>query len=128
MDTDGIGNGYEAGAREPLLYASSICITESALLHSLSVSICVHLWLITSGVRRGLLDLDGGALLFELGLQGGGFVLIDAFLDRRRGAVDQVLGFLQAEGRHLADRLDHVDLLVAGGGEDHIEGGLLLLL
>src|SRR6266542_1680974 len=43
---------------------------------------------------RALLDLDGGALLFELGLEGLGLFLRDAFLDRLRSAVDQVLRLL----------------------------------
>src|SRR5690606_9718134 len=42
------------------------------------------------------------------------------------GAVDQVLGLLEAEAGGLADDLDDLDLLVAAGLEDDVEGGLLL--
>ena len=52
--------------------------------------------------------------------------LDDAFLDGLRRAFDQVLGFLEAEPGDRADFLDHFDLLVAGGGEDDRELGLLL--
>ena len=41
-------------------------------------------------------------------------------------AFDQVLGFLQPKTGDGADFLDHVDLLVAGLGQDHRELGLLL--
>ena len=41
-------------------------------------------------------------------------------------AVDQVLGLLEAEARHLAHDLDDVDLLVAGARQVHRELGLLL--
>ena len=41
-------------------------------------------------------------------------------------AVDQVLGLLEAQAGHLADDLDHVDLLVARAREDDRELGLLL--
>ena len=44
-----------------------------------------------------LLDLDGGACLLELRLDRVGLVLGDAFLDRLRGRVDQVLRLLEAE-------------------------------
>src|ERR1041384_1655126 len=73
-----------------------------------------------------LLDLDAGAGFFELALDLVGLVLRDAFLDGVRGAVDQVLGLLQAQARDRADDLDHLDLLFAGAGEDDVEGGLLL--
>src|SRR5665213_1375704 len=72
-----------------------------------------------------LLDGDGRAGGLELGLDLFGFLLGDVFLDVLRGAFDQVLGFLQAEvGTDRADFLDHVDLLVATGGEDNRELGL----
>ena len=40
-------------------------------------------------------------------------------------ALDQVLGFLQAQARRGADDLDHADLLVAEAFEDDVELGLL---
>ena len=43
-----------------------------------------------------------------------------------RAVHDQVLGLLEAEARELADDLDHLDLLVAHGRQDHVELGLLL--
>src|SRR5260370_30375897 len=44
-----------------------------------------------AGTRK-LLDFDLGAGLFELLLDGRGFVLVDAFLDGLRSAVNEVLG------------------------------------
>ena len=74
----------------------------------------------------GLLDRDLGASGFELFLDLGGFVLGDAFLDDLGSAVDQVLGFLEAQaGDDLADRLDDVQLVGAGFGELDVEFGLL---
>jgi hypothetical protein len=55
-----------------------------------------------------------------------GLVLRHAGLDRLRRAVDQVLGFLQAQAGDLADHLDDLDLLAAGFLEDDFELGLLL--
>src|SRR5438105_2072399 len=75
---------------------------------------------------RGLLHLDRGAGLFELRLDRVGLVLGHALLDRLGGAVDQVLGLLEAEAGHRADDLDHLDLLLARSGEDDVEGRLLL--
>src|SRR5690242_8424860 len=43
-----------------------------------------------------LLELDLGASLLELSLDLFSLVLVDAFLDRLRSTLDQVLGFLQA--------------------------------
>src|SRR6266516_1118717 len=82
------------------------------------------------GPHRGpssLLELDLGAGFFELRLDLIGLFLRRAFLDRVRRAIDQVLGFLQAQARDRADDLDHLDLLVAGAGKNDVEGGLLLL-
>ena len=45
---------------------------------------------------------------------------------RLRGAVDEVLGLLQAEARERAHLLDDLDLLVAGGDEHDVELVLLL--
>src|ERR1051326_2896843 len=73
-----------------------------------------------------LLDLDFGAGLLELGLDRVGLVLGDALLDRLRRRVDEVLGLLEAETGDRADDLDHLDLLLAGAGEDDVERRLLL--
>src|SRR5690606_37320143 len=50
----------------------------------------------------------------------------NAFLDGLRSAFDQGLGFAQAEAGDGTDFLDDVDLVVAEGGEDHVEFGLFL--
>src|SRR5512144_2914094 len=72
------------------------------------------------------LHFDGRALLFQLGLHLRGLVLSDAGLHGLWGAVDQVLGFLQAEARELTDDLDDLNLLRAGFLEDDVELRLLL--
>ena len=41
--------------------------------------------------------------------------------------VDERLGLLEAEAGRRADDLDHLDLLVAGAGEDDVDGARLLL-
>src|SRR5918911_5241223 len=74
----------------------------------------------------GLLDLDGGPGLLELGLELVGLVAVDALADGLRGLVDERLGLLEAEAGRRADDLDHLDLLVAGAGEDDVERRLLL--
>src|SRR5437879_3723393 len=73
-----------------------------------------------------LLQLDGGAGLFEVGLELVGLFLLDALLDGLGRLVDERLRLLEAEAGRGAYDLDHLDLLVAGSGEDHVEGGLLL--
>ena len=60
-----------------------------------------------------LLQLDGGAGLFELALDLVGLFLVHALLDRLRGRVDEVLRLLEAEAGDRADDLDHLDLLGA---------------
>src|SRR5207244_13288959 len=52
--------------------------------------------------------------------------LVDSFLHRLRRAIDQVLGFLEAEARELAHRLDDIHLVVADRGENDRELGLFL--
>src|SRR5438876_829758 len=47
--------------------------------------------------------------------------------DRLGGAVHEVLGLLEAEGREGTHLLDDLDLLLARGGEDDVELILLLL-
>src|SRR5579871_1363075 len=76
--------------------------------------------------ENSLLDLDRCALIFQHLLDLAGLVLVDAFLDGLRRALDEILGFLQPETRDRADLLDHVDLLVTRLGED--DGELRLLL
>ena len=73
-----------------------------------------------------LLDLDSRPILLEDLADLLRLVLVDAFLDRLRSALDQVLGLLQAEAGDGADLLDDVDLLVARLGED--DGELRLRL
>src|SRR6266851_3427948 len=63
---------------------------------------------------RPLLELDGGAGRLELRLGLLGILLGDLLQDGLGGAVDQVLGLLQAEVGQGAHLLDDLDLLVAG--------------
>src|SRR5713226_6220307 len=72
-----------------------------------------------------LLDLYLGAGLFELLLDRGGLVLVDAFLDGLRSAIHEVLGFFQTQASDFADCLDHVDLVAANIREHHGEFRLL---
>ena len=55
-----------------------------------------------------------------------GLLLVHALLDRLRGALDQLLGLLQAQARDLTDNLDDGDLVVAEALEHDVELGLLL--
>src|SRR5215204_3365289 len=75
--------------------------------------------------RPGM-ELKDVLLQFHLGADLLGLVLGDAFLDRLRCALDEVLRLLEAKPGDGADFLDHLDLLVADGGEDDGELGLLL--
>src|SRR5579875_2569213 len=75
---------------------------------------------------RRLLQLDARARLLKLGLEPIGLVAVDALLDRLGRLVDQRLGLLQPEAGGGPHDLDHLDLLVAGGGQHHVEGALLL--
>src|SRR5713101_3954096 len=72
-----------------------------------------------------LLDLGLAAGILQLFLGCLGVGLVDAFLDRLRRAVDDVLGFLEPQAGKLANRLDHVDLVITDGGQHHGELGLL---
>src|SRR5207245_4617703 len=56
-----------------------------------------------------LLDLDFGADLFKLLLDRRGLVSIHAFFDRLGRTIDQVLGFLQPNAGHFANRHNHVN-------------------
>ena len=60
-----------------------------------------------------LLQLDCGARFRQFGFQLLSFILADAFLDWLRRAVNQVLGFLQAQAGQFAHDLDHIDLVRA---------------
>src|SRR5262249_30245928 len=71
-----------------------------------------------------LLEFDLGAGSFQLLLDVFGFGLVGAFLDSLGSAFDQSLGFAQAQTGDGTDFLDDVDLVVAEGGEDHVEFGL----
>src|SRR5579875_425668 len=71
------------------------------------------------------LELNLGAHLFERGLDLGRLLLGDAFLDRLRRALDQILGLLQAETGNGANLFDDLDLLLAGAGEHDRKLGLL---
>src|SRR5690606_8250537 len=71
-------------------------------------------------------ELDGRAVLLEGLLELLRVLLGDALLDGLGGPVHQVLGLLQAQTGRLADDLDDLDLLVARGLEDDVEGRLLL--
>src|ERR1019366_6569963 len=67
--------------------------------------------------------LGAGLLQFLLELVG--LLALDALLDRLGGLVDERLGLFQPEPGGGAHDLDHLDLLVARLGEDHVEGALL---
>src|SRR5687768_18094282 len=73
---------------------------------------------------KQLLQLDRRALLFEFLLELLGVFLREPFLDHLRSGLDQVLGFLQTQPSRRADDLDDLDLLLAAGLEDDVEGAL----
>src|SRR5258708_35292841 len=79
-----------------------------------------------SAPRPALLDLDLAAGFLDLGDELLGPLALDALLDRLGGLVDERLGLLEAEAGGGADDLDHLDLLVARAGEDHVDRGRLL--
>src|SRR5207247_11094989 len=72
-----------------------------------------------------LLQFHLGAGVFQLLLGGLGVGLGNAFLDGLRSAVDQVLGFLQAQAGDFAHGLDDGHLVGAGFQQLHGELGLL---
>src|SRR6266536_2526376 len=78
------------------------------------------------GEKAQLLDLDLCADVLEFLFDVGGLFLGDPLLQDSRRAVDQILGFLQAEAGDFPDALDRLDL-VAGRQQMHRELGLLLL-
>jgi hypothetical protein len=72
-----------------------------------------------------LLEGNAGASFFELCNSLLGCFLGDAFENSLGSAVNQVLGFLEAQGSDCAYFLDHCDLLVARVLQDDVEFGLL---
>src|SRR5580704_527910 len=74
--------------------------------------------------RQSLLDGSLCAGVLELLLDRFGIRLRNAFLDRRRSTLDQVLRLLEAQARDLADDLDHAHLVGAELGHGHGELGL----
>src|SRR3954467_8983027 len=80
-----------------------------------------------SAVAGELLDLDARAGLLELGLELVGLVALAALLDGLGRLVGERPGLLDAPARDGADDLDHLDLLVARGGDDDVDGARLLL-
>src|SRR5450759_2269395 len=77
---------------------------------------------------RTSLESDGGAGALEGGDSLVRSFLVDTLQDDTRSGVDQVLGLLETEGRERAHLLDDLDLLLADGLEDDVEGVLLLFL
>src|SRR5690348_1076292 len=74
--------------------------------------------------KHYLLKLNLGAHFFELRLDLGGIILVDAFLDVLRRALDQVLGLFEAEPGNGANLLDDLDLFLAGTGQNDSKFGL----
>src|ERR1700739_93161 len=74
----------------------------------------------------GLLDFNFRAGVLQLLLGSVGVGLVDPFLDGFGCAVDQVLRLLQAKTGQLAHRLDPVDLVRTGFGQQHGAFGLFL--
>src|SRR5689334_14890625 len=64
---------------------------------------------------------DSRTRIFKLLLDFCCFVLVDALLDRLRRRLDEVLRLLQTECGDRAHFLDHIDLLLADRGQDHVE-------
>src|SRR4030095_7434106 len=75
--------------------------------------------------RSPLGDRNLRADFLELFLDPVGLFLVDAFLDRLRRALDEILCFLEAQAGDLADDLDDLDLVRTHLGERDIELGLL---
>jgi len=75
--------------------------------------------------RLCLLQLGLGAGFHQLLHGGFGVGLGNAFLHVLGRAIDQVLGFLQAQARQFAHGLDDGDLVGAGFGQHDVEFGLL---
>ena len=74
--------------------------------------------------RASLLELDLGACFFQSLLGSFGLFLGSGFFDGARSAVNQCLGFFQAQTGQLANCLDDVNFLVASFGQNDVELGL----
>ena len=89
-----------------------------------------------SGIRAGrqnrpalcfnvkLFEFDRSASAFKFGLDFLGIRLGNTFLDRLGSTFNQILGFFQAKTGDGANFLDHVDLLLAIGHQNHRKLGL----
>ena len=67
------------------------------------------------------LEFDGCSSFFELALRLFGCILGCTFEDGAWCAIDEILGFLQAEVRELTNDLDDLDLLATSVGENDVE-------
>src|SRR6266481_6280451 len=67
---------------------------------------------------------DSRTRIFKLFLDFSGLFLVDAFLDRLRRRLDEILGLLEAELRQRPYFFDHIDFLLADRGQDDVELGL----
>src|SRR5215213_8533856 len=74
-----------------------------------------------------LLQLDAAAGLLELALEALALVAIHALADRLGCLVHERLGLLETQAGGGADDLDHLDLLVARGGQHDVDRAGLLL-
>ena len=74
-----------------------------------------------------LLDLDLCASFLEFGSDLLGLVLGDAFLEVLRSAIDEFLGFLQAQAGQSTDNLDDSNLVGASSLQNDVELSLLFL-
>src|SRR5215469_5935699 len=72
-----------------------------------------------------LLYFNRSTGVFKLFLDFRSLFLVDALLDWFGRRLHEILGFFEAETGDGPDLLDHIDLLLAHRGEDHIELGLL---
>src|SRR5437868_4323683 len=80
-----------------------------------------------AGRPNRLLQLDAAAGLLDVGLELLGLLAVDALLDRLGRLVHQRLRLLEAETGHGAHDLDHLDLLVARRGQDHVNRRVALV-
>jgi hypothetical protein len=65
-----------------------------------------------------LLNVDFCPGVFELFLDCGGFFFVDALFHCLGSAINQILGFFQAQAGDFTNRLNHVDLVSAHFGEN----------
>src|SRR5947209_19377693 len=110
-----------ASVRLPLLRgnAAAVCSTPLHAGGTARLRLCV---------AEPLFQLDLRPCLLEFGFQLVGLLFFDALLDGLRSLVDERLRLFEAEAGRRADDLDDLDLLVAGLGEDHVDGPALFLL